>query len=89
MDTKLKKSMTFHPQTNGKIEVVNKKMVHLLRGYYNTHPKLCDEQLPYIQHAYNHAMHLSTHKTPFEVCLGYLPKSPMEVVFGESNKEYG
>lgn len=30
MDTKLKKSRTFHPQTDKNIEVVNRTMVHLL-----------------------------------------------------------
>jgi hypothetical protein len=34
-------------------------------------------------------MHFSTQKTPFEVCLGYLPKSPMEFSFGEASKEDG
>ena len=26
-------------------------------------------------------MHSSTHKAPFEVCFGYLPKSPMDFYF--------
>jgi hypothetical protein len=64
-------------------------MVHLLRGYCNKHPKLWDEQFPYVQHAYNHAMHSSTQRTPFEVCLGYFPKSPMDFSFGEASKEDG
>lgn len=53
LDTKLKKSTTFHPQTDGQKEVVNKTIVHLLCGYYNKHPKIWDEHLHYIQHAYN------------------------------------
>jgi hypothetical protein len=53
MDTKLKKSIYFHPQTDGQTEVVNKTVVHLLRGYCSKHPKLWDEHLHYIQHAYN------------------------------------
>lgn len=53
MDTKLKRSMTFHPQTDGQIEVVNRTVVHLLRGYCGKHPKLWDEHLPYVQHSYN------------------------------------
>ena len=69
--------------------MVNITVVHLLRGYYNKHPKLWDEQLPYIQHAYNHVMHSPTQKNLFEVCLGYLPKSPMEFTFGEVGKEGG
>ena len=43
MDTKLKKSTTFHPQTNKQIEVLNKTFVYLFRGYCSKHPKLWDE----------------------------------------------
>jgi len=32
-------------------------------------------------------MHSSTQRTPFEVCLGYFPKSPMDFSFGEGSKE--
>ena len=45
MDTKLKKSTTSHPQTNGKIEVVNRTVIHLLHGYCSKHPELWDEHL--------------------------------------------
>jgi hypothetical protein len=89
MDTKLKKSIAFHPQTDGQTEVVNRTMVHFLRGYCSKHPKLWDEQLHYVQHAYNHAMHSSTQRYPFETCLGYFPKSPMDFSFREVSKEDG
>ena len=42
MDTKLKKSTTFHPQTNGHSKVVNRIVVHILRGYCAKHPKILD-----------------------------------------------
>ena len=45
MDTKLKKRTTFHPQTDGKIEVVNRTMVRLLQDYCSKQPKLWDESL--------------------------------------------
>ena len=60
MDTKLKKSTTFHAQTDGQTEVVNRTMIQLLRGYCSKHPKLWDEHLFYMQHAYNSAKHSST-----------------------------
>jgi hypothetical protein len=50
---------------------------------------LWDEQFPYAQHDYNHDMHSSTQRNHFEVCLGYLSKSPMYFVFGEASKENG
>jgi len=33
MDSKLKKSTNFHPQIDGQTEVVNRTIIHLLRGY--------------------------------------------------------
>jgi hypothetical protein len=83
MDTRLKKTTTFHPQIDGQTKVVNRTIVHLLRAYCNKHPKLWDEHLCYVQHVYNRAKHSSTHISPFETCLGYLQKSPLDFVFGK------
>ena len=49
MDTKLKKSTTFHPQIDGQTEVVNMMVIQLLRGYCSKHPKLWNEHLCYVQ----------------------------------------
>ena len=81
MDTKLKNSTTFHPQTDGQTEVVNRTIVHLLRGYCNKLPKLWDEKLHYIHHAYNQEKHSSTQTSPFEVFFSYFPKSPLDLIF--------
>jgi hypothetical protein len=83
MDTRLKKSTTFHPQTDGQTEVVNRTVIQLLRGYCSKHPKLWDEHLCYVQHAYNRAKHSSTQRSPFETCFGFIPKSPLDFVFGK------
>jgi hypothetical protein len=53
MDTKLKRITVFHPQTDTQTKLVNQTMVIFLLGYYNKHPKLWDERIPYVQHAYN------------------------------------
>jgi hypothetical protein len=81
MDTKLKRSTAFHPQTDEKTEVVNITMVLFLRGYYSKHPKLWDEQIPNVQHAYNRALHSSTQSSPFETFFGYLPKVPLDLMY--------
>ena len=82
MGTKLKKSIIFHPQIDGQTEVVNQTVIHILRGYFSNNPKLWDENLHYIQHAYNCAKH-STQTSPFEACIGYLPRSPLDFIFGK------
>jgi len=36
-----------------------------------------------VQHAYNHAKHSSTQRSPFENCFGFIPKFPLDFVFGK------
>jgi hypothetical protein len=79
MDTKLTKSTTFHPQTDGQTEVVNMMIVHILRMYNSKHPHTWDEILPYVQHSYNISLHNSIGHNPFQVCLGFQPLAPIDV----------
>ena len=65
--------------------MVNRIVVHLLQGYCSKHPKLWDEQLHYMQHVYNRAIHSSTKRSPFETCFGYLPKYPLEFIFNKDS----
>ena len=81
IDTNLKKRTAFHLQTDGQTEVVNRTVVHLLRGYCSKHPNLWDEKLHCIHHAYNRETHSSTNTSPFEVCFGYFPKYPLNFIF--------
>ena len=60
MDTNLTKSIAFHPQIDGKTEVVNRMIVHIMRMYNYKNPHTWDEILPYVQHSYNRALHSST-----------------------------
>jgi hypothetical protein len=79
LDTKLTKSTTFHLQTDGQTEVVNRMIVHILRMYNSKHPRTWDESLPYVQHIYNQALHSSTNHNPFQVGLGFQPLCPIDV----------
>ena len=79
LDTKLTKSTSFHPQTDGQIEVVNWMIVHILRMYNSKHPRTWDESLPYVQHSYNQTLHSSTDHSPFQVGLGFQPLCPINV----------
>jgi len=71
MDTKLKRSRTFHPHTNGQTKVINRTSVQLLRGYNQKHMKAWDENMIYIKHSYNRESHTYIDKSPFEACFGY------------------
>ena len=46
LDTKLTKSTTFHPQTDGQTEVVKEMIIHILRMYNSKHPHTWDETSP-------------------------------------------
>ena len=37
------------------------------------------ESLPYVQHSYNQALHISTSHSPFQVGLGFYPLCPIDV----------
>ena len=79
LDTKLIKSTTFHPQIDGQTGVVNRMIVHILCIYNSKHPCMWDESLPYVQHSYNRALHISTGHNPFHVGLGFQPLCPIDV----------
>ena len=48
--------------------------------YNHKHCQTWDEILPYIQHNYNHAQHSSTGKSPFEICYGFQPSTPIDLI---------
>jgi hypothetical protein len=78
LDTKLTKSTTFHPQTDGQTEVVNRMIVQILHMYNSKHPHTWDESLPYVHHNYNQDLHSSTNHIPFQVGLGFQPLCPID-----------
>ena len=78
-DTKLTKSIAFHPQTDGQTEVVNRMIVQNLHMYNSKHPRTWDESLPYVQHSYKRDLHSSISHSPFQVGLGFQLLCPIDV----------
>jgi len=74
MDTKLKRSTSFHAQINGKMKVMNMTYVHALGIYNSNHPKTWDESLPYILHSYNRVVYHSIGVSHFEACMEFLSR---------------
>ena len=69
-------STSYHPKTNGQIEVTNQSLGNLLRSYVGKHIKLWDQILSKIEFAYNKSMHQSIGRSSFEVVYDLIPIRP-------------
>jgi hypothetical protein len=67
MGTKLKRSSSFHPQTDGQTERVHRILEAMLRAYVNKRGSDWSEWLPTVEMSINSSVHEATGKTPFEL----------------------
>ena len=67
LGTELRMSSSYHPQTDGQTERLNRTMETALRLYCNSSRTDWDEQLHMVEAYYNSSVHESTGKTPFEM----------------------
>jgi len=74
LGTKLKFSTTFHPQTDGQTEVVNRSLGNLLRTLVGEHTGSWDLKLTTAEFAYNTAVNRTTCKSPHEIIYGCRPR---------------
>jgi translation initiation factor IF-1 len=80
LGTKLLFSTTCHPQTDGQTEVVNRTLTQLLRTVVHKNLKTWEDCLPFIEFAYNRAMHSTTSYSPFEIFYGFNPLTPLDLM---------
>ncbi|XP_065871954.1 uncharacterized protein [Euphorbia lathyris] len=80
LGTKLLFSTSCHPQTDGQTEVVNRTLGQLLRAVIQKNLKSWEECLPFIEFAYNRAIHSSTNFSPFEIVYGFNPLTPLDLI---------
>lgn len=71
--TQLRRSTTYHPETDGQTEVVNKGVESYLRCFISGKPKSWATWLPWAEYCYNTAFHTATHCTPFKALYGRDP----------------
>lgn len=71
--THLCMSSTYHPQTDGKTEVVNRCIEQFLRCFVHHRPKQWSSLLPWDEYWYNTTYHASTGTTPFQAMYGWPP----------------
>nr|XP_043611631.1 uncharacterized protein LOC122583275 [Erigeron canadensis] len=80
MGTRLMFSTSHHPQTNGQTEVTNRTIGILLKTLVKKTLKDWDLKLPHAEFAFNRAPNYSTNKSPFEICYGVNPLTPIDLI---------
>ncbi|KAH7621122.1 putative Transposon Tf2-6 polyprotein [Nannochloris sp. 'desiccata'] len=83
--TRLKMSTSYHPQTDGQTERVNRVLEEMLRSFCVLEPETWVNFLPQARFAYNTAVTNSTKMSPFEVVHGHSPRLPTSYVAGTSS----
>ena len=76
----MKFSTAFHPQTEGRTEVVNRSLSNLLRCLVGEANQNWDSILPIAQLIYNSFVNRSIGASPFEVVHGYTPRKPLNLL---------
>ena len=79
MGTKLTFSSTYHPQTDGQTEVLNKSLGNILRSLTSEQPKQWDHVLAQAEFAYNDSPNRSTRLSPFQILYGMHPRGVYEL----------
>lgn len=85
--TQLKMSTTYHPQTDGQTEVVNRCLETFLRCFIADQPKSWPQWIPWAEFWYNTTYHSSTGSTPFELVYGRAPPALICFMPGEIRVE--
>ena len=81
-------STAYHPETDGQTERVNRVLNEMLRHYTNKRYDDWDLQLPLCEFAHNNARSSATGMSPFFVCYGKHPLTPMSAVIQYANSEW-
>jgi len=79
LGTKLKFSITCHPQTDDQTEVVNRLLGTLLKVLVKKNIKAWDLLLAHAEFAYNRSPNRTTKETPFKIVYGNDPLSPIDL----------
>ena len=78
--TDLQYSSSFHPQTDGQTEVVNRTMADIIRCLCSDMPKQWDRYLAPAEFAFNNSVNRSTGTSPFQVVYGRTPQHTLDLV---------
>ncbi|GAU22407.1 hypothetical protein TSUD_122930 [Trifolium subterraneum] len=85
--TKLKLSTSYHPESDGQTEVVNRCLETYLRCFISDQPRTWVYWVHWAEYWFNTTFHASTEKTPYEIVYGRPPPSLYRWVQGETRVE--
>lgn len=77
LGTTLNISTSFHPQTDGQTEIVNRQVEQVMRHFVNSAHKNWEELLPLVEFVLNSHTSASTGFTPFYLDTGMAPTTPL------------
>ena len=80
--TTLCMSSSYHPQTDGQKEVVNRTLEQHLRCFTHEHPTKWVEWVAWAEYSYNTSIHSSTKISPFEAVYGQPPPTLLSYILG-------
>ena len=81
--TQLRMSTPYHPETDGQTERANRTLLAMLRKFADDSGTVWEEQLPWLEFAYNDSEQSSTGYTPFFLCTGRNPHTPLRNLIHE------
>ncbi|WVZ84812.1 LOW QUALITY PROTEIN: hypothetical protein U9M48_031799 [Paspalum notatum var. saurae] len=88
LDTKLRFSTAYHPQTDGQTERTNQVLEDMLRACAIQYGTSWDKCLPYAEFSYNNSYQASLKKSPFEALYGGVEPPCFGIRLGE-NQVFG
>jgi len=88
LGTKLKFSISYHPQTNGQNEVENISLSTMPRTIMRDNHKSRDEFLPHIEFVYNRVVHKTTNISRFEAVYRFNPRTLLDLLPLPKSQEF-
>lgn len=82
--TELTPSTSYHPQTNGQTEIVNKWVEGYLRNYIARQQKAWVKWIYLCEYCYNSTYHMSIQMSPFMALYGYKAPNFMDLLLSDS-----
>jgi hypothetical protein len=83
--TRLAKSTSRHPHTDGQTEKANRTLEEMLRHYINYQKNNWNDLLPALEHAYNSSVHATTGLAPFMMTFGKIPRNMADILIEPSS----